>query len=108
MSKRAKVARRTKPARGRAARTTWASGAGAAAGVPASEFKNSLHEFLEHVSRTREEIVITRYGRPIARLAPVEAEPEEPRRGLVGSMAGTVTILGDIIEPIDVVWEANA
>jgi antitoxin (DNA-binding transcriptional repressor) of toxin-antitoxin stability system len=56
----------------------------------------------------REEIVITRYGKPVARLAPVEPAADAPRRGIVGCMAGTVTILGDIVEPIDVEWEACA
>ena len=74
--------------------------------VPASEVKNAWHEYLDRVSRSREEIVITRYGRPIARLSPID-RPEE-RRSIIGCMAGTVTIHGDIIEPIDVEWEANA
>jgi prevent-host-death family protein len=106
MGKRAKAARRARPMRARAERTT-AVGARSAAGVPASELKNSLHEILERVRRTREEVVITRYGKPIARLAPVGPAPEAPRQGFVGSMAGTVTTLGDIIEPIDVMWEAD-
>ncbi|MGH7625086.1 MAG: type II toxin-antitoxin system Phd/YefM family antitoxin [Gemmatimonadaceae bacterium] len=74
--------------------------------MSASVIKNAFHEYLERVSRTREEIVITRYGRPIARLAPVESTPAEPR--LVGCMAGTVSVLGDLIAPIDVQWEADA
>lgn len=72
--------------------------------VPASEVKNAWHEYLDRVSRSREEIVITRYGKPIARLTPIE--PEE-KRSIIGWLAGTVTIHGDIIEPIDVEWEAN-
>ncbi|HEY0972604.1 MAG TPA: type II toxin-antitoxin system prevent-host-death family antitoxin [Gemmatimonadales bacterium] len=74
--------------------------------VPASEVKNAWHEWLDRVSRMREEVVITRYGRPIARLSPVEPGGEEQR--LFGCMAGTVTIHGDIIEPIEVEWEADA
>lgn len=74
--------------------------------VSASEMKNSWHEYLERVSESGEEIVITRYGKPVARLAPLE--PEGERGSIVGCMAGTVTILGDIVEPIDVEWEADA
>lgn len=74
--------------------------------VSASEMKNGWHEYLERVSQSGEEIVITRYGKPVARLAPLE--PEAERGSIVGCMAGTVTILGDIIEPIDVEWEADA
>lgn len=87
------------PARKTAAATATATE------VPASEVKNAWHEYLERVSQSREEIVITRYGKPIARLAPVE--PEE-KRSIFGWLAGTVTVHGDIIEPIDVEWEANA
>lgn len=73
--------------------------------VPASEVKNAWHEYLDRVSRSREEIVITRYGRPIARLAPVEPAGDQPKR-FWGCMAGTVTIVGDIVAPIDVEWDA--
>ena len=52
--------------------------------VSASEMKNSWHEYLARVSRSREEIVITRYGKPIARLAPIEPAKEEERRGISG------------------------
>lgn len=75
--------------------------------VPASEVKNAWHEYLERVSAAGEEIVITRYGRPIARLLPV-TPAEEGQQSIIGCMAGTVTIHGDIIEPIDVAWEADA
>jgi prevent-host-death family protein len=88
-----------------AARTT-AGAAGRPAEVAASDVKNGWHEYLDRVSRGGEEIVITRYGKPIARLAPMEPAPTE--RPFFGSMAGTVTIHGDLVEPIDVVWEANA
>lgn len=79
------------------------------AGVPreatASEVKNAWHSYLDRVNRTREEIVITRYGKPIAKLAPC-AEPEE-KPGLFGLLAGSVTVHGDIIAPIDEAWEAD-
>lgn len=73
--------------------------------VSASDLKNAWHEFLDQVSRGRQEIVVTRYGHPIARLTPYEA-PEE-RGGIFGWLAGSVTVHGDIIAPIDEVWEAD-
>lgn len=108
MSKRTKAERQRKATRTPVRRAVPAAGVNVSGGVPASEVKNAWHAFLDRVSQSREEIVITRYGKPIARLAPIAPAPEEPRRGLVGSMAGTIEIHGDIIEPIDVVWEANA
>lgn len=76
--------------------------------VSASDLKNAWHEYLERVGRTRREIVITRYGKPVARLVPVEPSGEAAPRSVFGWMKGTVTIHGDIIEPIDVEWDANA
>lgn len=75
--------------------------------VASSDFKNSLHELLDRVAQGNEEIVITRYGRPVARLCPI-ADEEGTETKLFGCMAGTVTVLGDIVEPIDVEWEAAA
>jgi len=74
--------------------------------VASSEFKNTLHELLDRVAQGNEEIVITRYGRPVARLCPM-GEEERMETKLFGCMAGTVTVVGDIIAPIDVVWEAD-
>lgn len=72
---------------------------------PASEVKNAWHEVLDRVSQAREEIVITRYGRPIARLAPVEAGAVGP--GIFGCLAGSVRVQGDLIAPIGEPWGAD-
>lgn len=73
--------------------------------VSASDLKNSWHEFLEQVSQGRQEVVITRYGRPIAKLTPYQAPGEA---GVIfGCLAGSVTVHGDIIAPVDEVWEAD-
>lgn len=73
--------------------------------VSASDLKNAWHEFLEQVSRGRQDVVVTRYGHPIARLTPYEVPAEG---GLFGCLAGTVTVHGDIIAPIEEAWEADA
>jgi prevent-host-death family protein len=80
--------------------------AGKAIEVPASEVKNAWHEFVERVSRAREEIVVTRYGKPVMKLSPIE-EPED-RTGIFGSLSGTVTIHGDIVAPTGEEWEVDA
>jgi prevent-host-death family protein len=74
--------------------------------VPASEVKNAWHEFIDRVSRGREEIVVTRYGKPVMKLSPVD-EPED-RPGIFGFLAGTVTVHGDIVAPTGEAWEADA
>ena len=51
-----------------------------------------------------EEIVITKNGRPVSRLTPYREKPTS----LFGIDRGRIEILGDIIEPIDVEWEAQS
>ena len=45
----------------------------------------------------RRPIIITKRGKPVAKLVPVEKEPID----LFGRMAGSIKICGDIISPID-------
>jgi prevent-host-death family protein len=71
--------------------------------VQAGEFKAKCLKLLDQVAEKRETLIITKRGKPVARVIP---EPEDDRQPLFGSMKGTVTILGDIISPIDVEWEA--
>ena len=75
--------------------------------VASSEFKNTLHEWLDRVAQGNEEIVITRYGRPVARLCPM-GEEEAMETKLFGCMAGTVTVVGDLVAPLDEAWDADA
>jgi prevent-host-death family protein len=77
--------------------------------VSASEVKNSWHEYLDRVSRERQEVVVTRYGKPVAKLVPIEPEEgAEAPPSIVGWMRGTVTFRGDIISPIDEKWDAES
>jgi prevent-host-death family protein len=69
--------------------------------IPAGEFKAKCLKILDEVAENRKTLVITKRGRPVARLSPV------PQVGdFVGSMRGSGEILGDIISPLDVEWEA--
>ena len=72
-----------------------------------SEFKSKLHELLDRVAQGNEEIVITRYGHPVARLCPLEEQRVETPE-LFGCMAGTVTVLEAIDAPLEEAWEADA
>jgi prevent-host-death family protein len=69
--------------------------------IPAGEFKAKCLKLMDKVAADRQPFVITKRGVPVAMLSPI------PERGdFVGSMRGTGEILGDIISPIDVEWEA--
>jgi prevent-host-death family protein len=72
--------------------------------VAAGEFKAKCLKLLDEVQRQRIQIVITKRGKPIAKLVPLEDRPAS----FIGSMKGTMEILGDIVAPIDVQWEADA
>ncbi len=65
--------------------------------IAISEFKSKCLALLEEVNKTKQPIRITRRGKPVAEVVPVS--PSRKRRRL-GSMAGTVKILGDIVSPV--------
>ena len=69
--------------------------------VPAGEFKAKCLKLLDEVAEKRHTLVITKRGRPVAHVSPVPQEGD-----FVGSMQESGEILGDIISPIDVEWEA--
>ena len=71
--------------------------------IAAGEFKAKCLGILDEVQRQRKEITITKRGKPIAKLVPVNNRPPS----FIGSMKGTMEIVGDIIAPIDVKWEAD-
>ena len=73
--------------------------------VTASALKNAWHHHLDRVEQIRTDIVVTGYGRPVARLVPSAAGEEEP--GIFGCLAGTVTEHGDTTLPVDEAWEAD-
>ena len=71
--------------------------------IEASEFKAKCLELIDEVAANREEVVITKNGKPTARLVPYRARFED----WFGADRGKLEILGDIISPIDVEWEAE-
>ena len=68
------------------------------------KFKAHCLQALRDVQERCEEIVVTKRGKPIARVVPIENECASPA---FGCMKGTGTITGDIISPIAVKWNAN-
>jgi len=74
--------------------------------IPISKFKATCLAVLERVRRTRTPVLITRHGVPVAQVVP--PQPAEQPKSWLGSMAGSVQILGDIISPAadESEWEA--
>ena len=71
--------------------------------IAAGEFKAKCLGILDQVQRQRKEITITKRGKPVTKLVPVN----NGQPSFIGSMKGTMEIVGDIISPIDVKWEAD-
>ena len=65
--------------------------------MPAGEFKARCLAVMEDVSKTREPVLITKRGRPIAKLVPAE----RAERDFIGRLEGRVRITGDIESPIE-------
>ena len=69
--------------------------------VPAGRFKAQCLALLERVSRTGETLVVTKRGRPVARVVPFDS-----RGG--ATLRGSVTFHGDIVGPILDTWDLDA
>lgn len=64
--------------------------------IAAGEFKARCLRVMEEVKKHRTPVVITKKGRPVAKLVP----PDAPATDVFGCMAGTARIVGDIAAPV--------
>jgi len=74
--------------------------------INASEFKAKCLAIIDEVAQTGQTVTILKRGKPVARLVPsVPQRGDYPQETLLGS----VTILGDVIDPVfePDVWEAT-
>jgi prevent-host-death family protein len=70
--------------------------------IKASEFKAKCLALIDEVARTGESLVVTKNGHPLVELIPYRPKPKNAR----GIWKGQVEIIGDIMSPIDVEWDA--
>jgi antitoxin (DNA-binding transcriptional repressor) of toxin-antitoxin stability system len=68
--------------------------------MAAGQFKTLCLAVIDEVHNRHEEVVITKHGKPMARLVPFEQAQDNPEE-IFGFMRGRMRILGDIISPID-------
>jgi prevent-host-death family protein len=73
--------------------------------VPAGEFKAKCLQILDEVERTRVPRIVTKRGRPVARLVPI---PESIPGSLFGCLKGMIQIHGDLVEGTGEAWDADA
>jgi prevent-host-death family protein len=64
--------------------------------MPAGEFKAHCLAVIDEVHNRHEQVIITKYGKPMARLVPLQDQLES----IFGAMRGLATITGDLVEPI--------
>jgi antitoxin (DNA-binding transcriptional repressor) of toxin-antitoxin stability system len=73
--------------------------------IAISKFKATCLAVLEKVKKTGQPILVTRFGHPVAQIAP---PPSAKRAPQLGTGVGSITIHGDIVGPISDLsdWEA--
>jgi prevent-host-death family protein len=64
--------------------------------IAAGKFKTHCLAIMDEVQKKRETVVITKRGKPIAKLAPAETDADD----IFGFMKGKISILGDIVSPL--------
>lgn len=68
--------------------------------LSAARFKAECLAVLDRVAESREVYVVTKRGRPVAQVVPIEPAAAAP-------LAGSVRVLGDIVSPILGTWDAG-
>jgi len=71
--------------------------------VKASEFKAKCLQLMDEVAASGETVIITKHGKPVARLVPAAAPAP---KSIFGALKGMGRITGDVISPLDVEWDA--
>jgi prevent-host-death family protein len=64
--------------------------------MPAGEFKARCLRVMEDVKTYRVPVLITKKGKPVAKLVP----PDEKTADIFGCMTGTAEIVGDVEAPV--------
>jgi len=64
--------------------------------MPAGLFKSKCLAVMDEVQAKCESVIITKHGKPVAKLVPVDPEQDD----FYGFMKGKGKILGDIVSPI--------
>jgi prevent-host-death family protein len=63
--------------------------------MAAGRFKATCLAVMDEVQKTRREVIVTKRGKPVAKMVPVEPAKDE----LFGFLKGKGKITGDIVKP---------
>jgi prevent-host-death family protein len=72
--------------------------------LPAADFKAHCLELMDRVRIKKMEITVTKHGKPVAKLVPLNDEAPE----LFGLLAGSVSYHADIVASTGEAWDADA
>ena len=73
--------------------------------MPISEFKKLALAVIDRISKTKEEIVITKRGKPLAKVIPFR---RATRRCEPGRLSQSLVFEKDIVSPLGAdIWEAS-
>jgi len=70
--------------------------------ISATDFKAKCLHLMDFVQEKQEEVIITKHGKSVAKLVPMDKEKKNVSP--VGFLQGKLTIKEDIVKPIDVEW----
>ena len=71
--------------------------------IPAAEFKAKCLSLMEDVRAHRRSYTVTKRGKPVARLVPIDAEVP----AFVGALRGLVLRASELTEPTGEAWDAE-
>lgn len=72
--------------------------------IAAGKFKSQCLKIMDDVQKNHREVIITKYGKPVAKLVGISGQSKRP---LYGFMKGSVTIKGDIVSSLKERWNAE-
>ena len=72
--------------------------------VTATEFKARCLALIDEVQRTRQNLLVTRHGKPVAEITP--HSPNETDR--TNPLKDSIVYQDDLVTPIDVGWDSSS
>ena len=72
--------------------------------ITAGKFKAQCLRIMDEVHKNHREVIITKYGKPVAKLVGVSSQTKSP---LFGFLKDTVIIKEDIISSINEGWDVQ-
>ena len=71
--------------------------------IPVGEFKTHCYKMLDDAQKNNNQLIITKRGSAIAKITPLN---KETKKSLIGILKGKAEVKGDIIESLEVKWDA--